>query len=129
MKKKHRWDFTYVVLILLIGLGIYNAMHHPMDYEDVDPSTMPDHVQRGLKPSHKAFSTYQHGEHTYIVYHLNEPNSYTTIDLNAQKRFSQPVITATITHAVDDPLVESEKAIKLKAHGNKELEFQVVDKR
>ncbi|REB08098.1 hypothetical protein DVB69_09015 [Sporosarcina sp. BI001-red] len=131
MKKKHGWDFTYVVLILLIALGIYSAMHHPLKYEVVNSSKLPDHVQQGLResPSHEAFSTYHHGDHTYIVYHLNEPNSYSTLHLKAHKRLSQPIITATINHAVDDPLVESEKAIKLKGLSKKELEFQVVDKR
>lgn len=126
-----RWDLTYVVLILLTGLGIYSAMHHPMEYELVDPSNLPDHVQRGLKelPDYDAFSTYRHGDHTYIVYHLNEPNAYSSLDLKAHKRFSQPIITATITHAVDDPLVESAKAIKLKDLSEKGFEFQVVDKR
>lgn len=125
------WDITYVVLILLTGLGIYSAMHHPMEYELVDPSNLPDHVQRGLKesPNHDAFSTYRHGDHTYIVYHLNDPNTYSALDLKAHKRFSQPIITATITHAVDDSLVESAKAIKLKELNEKEFEFQVVDKR
>ncbi|MCM3757977.1 hypothetical protein M3197_10915 [Sporosarcina aquimarina] len=121
----------YVVLILLTGLGIVSAMHHPMDFELVDPSDLPNHVQRGLKesPNHEAFSTYQHGDHTYIVYHLNEPNAYSTLQLKAHKRFSQPIITATVTHAVDDPLVENTKVIKLKEFSEKEFEFQVVDKR
>lgn len=126
-----RWDLTYVVLILLTGLGIYSAMHHPMEYELVDSSNLPDHVQRGLKesPNHDAYSTYRHGDHTYIVYHLNDPNAYSALDLKAHKRFSQPIITATITHAVDDSLVESAKAIKLKELNEKEFEFKVVDKR
>lgn len=108
-----------------------NAMHHPMDYEAVEISNLPSGVQQGMKESNreKAFSTFEHDDHTYIVYHLNESNSYSSLDLKAHKRFSQPIITATITHAVDDPLVESEQVIKLKESSEKGFKFQVVDER
>lgn len=102
-----------------------------MEYEIVDSSTLPTYVQQGLKksPDHKDFSTYQEDDQTYIVYHLNEPSSYSSLNFQAKKRFSQPIITATITHAVNDPLVDREKAIKLKMPSEKELKFQVVDER
>lgn len=126
-----RWDLTYAVLILLIGFAMYSAMHHPMEYEQLDFFTLPAHVQKGLKQSshHEAFSTYRHGDHTYIVYHLNEPGSYSTLSLKAQKRFTQPIIIATVNHATNDSLVENERAIKLKEPTEKELKFKVVDKR
>ncbi|MGG0643806.1 hypothetical protein ABE021_07680 [Sporosarcina gallistercoris] len=131
LKKVSRWGFTYVVLVFLIALSIHNAMYHPMDYEVVEISDLPSGVQQGMKESNRqqAFSTFEHGDHTYVVYHLNESNSYSSLDLKAHKRFSQPIITATITHAVDDPLVESEKAIKMITIHEKEFKFQVVDER
>lgn len=131
LKKKYRWDFTYVVLVFLIVLSIYNAMHHPMKYEEVEISNLPSEVQQSMiEPNRQeTFSTFEHDDHTYIVYHLNESNSYNSLDLKAHKRFSQPIITATITHAVDDPLVESKQAIKLKKSSEQDFKFQVVDER
>lgn len=125
--KKSIW-LTAIGMLVLVAAGVYSAMHGPLPHALLTSADVPaSAVSDGAEDT--VFRTYRDGEDLYVLYQHDERNAYVDISMEAHRKFSKPVVTATIRHAHNEAPDMGIGVLKLPGLAGERVALKIRDER